>query len=472
MNFLFDFWFRAMLPHLWQASLFGLAIILFILSLPQAPARLRYFAGWLALLRFMLPAGLLVPLVGIPRRIFFGGSWVPAGFSDLWMPAFIVFGDGTARHPAATTVTPFSTPTMLCGVWVGGTVLLLVAGLVRLIRGLRRVRWQAVPFSPGDQLRLEALASRVGLHPGRVAGYYVPPSGWLGVVGLFRSRIIVPEGLFSALNDKEAESVLLHELVHVKQHDNLRRFFQAGVVAVFWFHPLVWWLDRRLRWESERACDEQVLLLTNENRAYASGLIKAMRYALGLDLPGVSGMSRMRVKSRIQAVLNHQNRKDSPVKLALMVSVLVGLFGLTTLFAAAPVPAPAEGTAAATPSKTVEHPVDQSKVASDLGATTPLPADKVWQVTELDQIPIVRLQTQPVFPPELKKAGVKAEVIVSWVLDLDGNVGEVKVYSSTDHRFDQASMDAVRQWKFRPGMKDGHPVKVAMTCPIVFVYQD
>lgn len=278
--------------------------------------------------------------------------------------------------------------------------------------------------------------------------------------------------MFSALNDKEAESVLLHELVHVKQHDNLRRFFQAGVVAVFWFHPLVWWLDRRLRWESERACDEQVLLLTNENRAYASGLIKAMRYALGLDLPGVSGMSRMRVKSRIQAVLNHQNRKDSPVKLALMVSVLVGLFGLTTLFAAAPVPAPAEGTAAATPSKTVEHPVDQSKVASDLGATTPLPADKVWQVTELDQIPIVRLQTQPVFPPELKKAGVKAEVIVSWVLDLDGNVGEVKVYSSTDHRFDQASMDAVRQWKFRPGMKDGHPVKVAMTCPIVFVYQD
>jgi protein TonB len=140
------------------------------------------------------------------------------------------------------------------------------------------------------------------------------------------------------------------------------------------------------------------------------------------------------------------------------------------LFAAAPVPGPAEGTAAATPSKTAEQSVDQSKAAPDLGATTPSPAGKVWNITELDQIPIVRLQTQPVFPSELKKAGMKAEVIVSWVLDLDGNVGEVKVYSSTDHRFDQASMDAVRQWKFRPGMKDGHPVKVAMTCPIVFTF--
>jgi len=470
MNFIFNFWFHAMLPHLWQASLFGLAIALFIVSLPLAPARLRYFAGWLALCRFILPANLLAPLVGILPQISHGSSWMPAGFRDFWLPAFIVFGDGSARHPAAATVTSFSTPTTLCGIWVGGTVLLLVAGLLRLMRGLREVSRQAVPFSSGDQLRLEALASRMGLHSGSVTGYYVPPGGWLGVVGLFRSRIIVPEGLFPALDDKEAESVLLHELVHVKRHDNLLRIFQAGVVAVFWFHPLVWWLDRRLRWESERACDEQVLRLTGENQAYASGLFKAMRYALGLDLPGVSGMSRMRLKSRIQAVLNHQNRKDSPVKLAITTSALIGLFGLTTLFAAAPVPGPAEGTAAATPSKTAEQSVDQSKAAPDLGATTPSPAGKVWNITELDQIPIVRLQTQSVFSSELKKAGMKAEVIVSWVLDLDGNVGEVKVYSSTDHRFDQASMDAVRQWKFRPGMKDGHPVKVAMTCPIVFTF--
>jgi protein TonB len=82
----------------------------------------------------------------------------------------------------------------------------------------------------------------------------------------------------------------------------------------------------------------------------------------------------------------------------------------------------------------------------------------------------VHQQTQPVYPAELKKPGIKAEVIVSWVLDLNGNVGEVKVYSSTDHRFDQASMDAVRLWKFSPGKKDGHLVKVAMSCPIVFTY--
>jgi TonB family protein len=56
------------------------------------------------------------------------------------------------------------------------------------------------------------------------------------------------------------------------------------------------------------------------------------------------------------------------------------------------------------------------------------------------------------------------------VLDEQGNVGDVKIYSPTDHGFDQASMDAVQQWKFSPGKKGEKPVKVAMTCPIVFTF--
>jgi len=184
-------------------------------------------------------------------------------------------------------------------VWALGVALLLGVRAVQLVRGMRSVRRVQVAFSVRDQARLAALASRAKIRPGRVTGYYVPSSGWLGVTGLFRSRVIVPEGFFAALEDREVDAVLLHELMHVKRHDNLLRLCQAGVVAIFWFHPLVWWLDRRLRWESERACDEGVLRLTGANRAYASGLCKATRFALGLNLPGVSGMSRMRLQARI-----------------------------------------------------------------------------------------------------------------------------------------------------------------------------
>jgi beta-lactamase regulating signal transducer with metallopeptidase domain len=114
--------------------------------------------------------------------------------------------------------------------------------------------------------------------------------------------------LFSALDEKEVESVL----VHVKRHDNLLRLFQAGVVALFWFHPLVWWLDRRLSWESESACDEAVLRVTGASRVYATGLFRAVRYALELNLPGVSRMLRTGLQSRLRAVLNHQGRNSAP----------------------------------------------------------------------------------------------------------------------------------------------------------------
>ena len=461
-----SFWLHAAGLHLWQATLFGLVIGGCIVWLPAVPARLRHFAGCLALLRFILPAGLLAPLIGWFHWVAPGGSWLPGRFSELWLPAFIV--SGNARGGPSTTVLRLPDPAVLVLIWSVGAILLLGAGMIRLIRGLRAVRQRQVPFAKGDRDRLDALAALAGLRRGSVTGCYVPSSGWLGVVGLFRSRVVVPEGLFSALDGREVDSMLLHELMHVKRHDNLLRFFQTGVVAIFWFHPLVWWLDRRLRWESERACDEGVLRLTGANRVYANGLFKAMRFALGLNLPGVSGMSRLRLQSRIQAVLNHQNRKESPVKLTLTVSTLVGFFGLATLAASTPTASGGTDTPAAKNQAAEDSGSSGKSASADSAATNPSGGGNVFDLSELDQIPVVRTQKQPHYPAALKKAGVNGEVVVGFVVNEQGDVGDVKVVRSSDQRFDRAATDAVRQWTFSPGMKNGKPVNVRISVPIVF----
>jgi beta-lactamase regulating signal transducer with metallopeptidase domain len=482
-----NLWLHAAALHLWQATLFGLVIALVIMWLPVLPARLRHFAGCLALLRFMLPACLFASLVGSLHLFAAGGSWLPSRLGALWLPPFIV--SGNARETPWATVLHLPDAGVLTTIWALGAILLLGMGMTQLVLGRRAVKRGQVPFSAKDQEHLETLAGRVGLRPGRVTGYYVPSSGWLGVVGLFRSRVIVPEGLFSALEDREVDSVLLHELMHVKRHDNLLRLCQSGVVAIFWFHPLVWWLDRRLRWESERACDEGVLRLTGANRVYASGLFKAMRFALGLNLPGVSGMSRLRLQTRIQAVLNHQNRKDSPVKLTLTVSTLVGLFGLATLMASAP--AASDGTGApAAQNQAAENPGGKSQPAPADSPATTAPGSKVFNISELDQMPVARSELAvPVYPAALRKAGLAGEAIIGFVVDEQGNVGDVRVVPpkdpkdirtmkvgdvevtlTNDERFDQAAMDAVRQWKFSPGKKGGKPVKVLMSVPIVFSF--
>ncbi len=453
-----DLWLRPVVLHLWQATLFGLAVSLAVVRL-RGSARVRYFVGWLALLRFLIPAALLGPLTGVTPWTHSGGSWLASGLGGLWMPAFVV---GVTGPESSTRVASPALPLVVAAVWVLGAIVGSGWAAFRLRRGLRVVRRTAVPFSVDQQRRLEALAGRVGLRAGRVTGWLVPADGWLGVVGLFRSRIIVPVGLFSALDEQEAESVLLHELVHVKRRDNLLRLCQAGVAALFWFHPLVWWLNRRLHWESERACDEGVLRLTGANRVYATGLFKAVRFALGLELPGVSGMSRTGLPARIRAVLHYQDRKDSPVKVALTTSLLIGLFGMTALFAPA---GPAE-TPAAAPAP--EPSVAAKEIATAAEAAESAAAAKIYDVSDLDQIPQVREQKSPLYPFDLRRAGVTGEVWLSFVVDREGKVGMVKVLKSTDRRFEPAAVEAVYQWEFNPGRRKGETVNVLMKVPIVF----
>ena len=55
------------------------------------------------------------------------------------------------------------------------------------------------------------------------------------------------------------EAMLAHEVAHVRRRDNLTAALHMLVEAMFWFHPLVWWMERRLVEERERACDEEVV---------------------------------------------------------------------------------------------------------------------------------------------------------------------------------------------------------------------
>lgn len=421
--------------HLWQGTVFGLLCAALMVFFP-GPARLRHFAGCLALLRFFLPAALGASLMS-------GLSWTwgtsllsASGVRALWLPAFIV-GDKTT----GTTILPSVSGvwTLLLLLWALGALALLSHKVVALRQALRKIKREAKPFPEEQQARLRRLEAKLGLKPGCVRGEVVGETGWLGVTGIFRSRILVPEGLFLTLDDTELDSVLLHELAHVRRRDNLLRLLQAGAVCLLWFHPLVWWLDKRLLWESEKACDETVLRLTGSSRSYAEGLAKTMRYALGLGLPGVSGMSRIGLSARLHDILNHKKRKDSPVKNVLLSSALLGLLGLSTLLAS-----PADPTA------------------------PQAPAENVFNLADLDQRPVAIKQSGPLYPAECRKAHVNGEVVVRFIVNREGKVVDATSLRATDPRFIPSALDAVKQWLFQPGVKNQKPVNTVLQVPIVY----
>jgi len=91
-------------------------------------------------------------------------------------------------------------------------------------------------------------------------------------IGLFRPAVIVPGWALDELSGDELNQVLLHELAHLRRWDDWTNLLQQVVKALFFFHPAVWWIERRVSLEREMACDDAVVEETASPRAYAECL--------------------------------------------------------------------------------------------------------------------------------------------------------------------------------------------------------
>jgi hypothetical protein len=171
-----------------------------------------------------------------------------------------------------------------------------------------------------------------------------------GVFGLFRPILLLPEGFVERLTPSQVEAVLAHELCHVRRHDNLFASIHMLVEAMFWFHPLVWWIGARLVEERERACDEGVLVLGSEPRIYAEAILSVCKLYVESPLVCVSGVAGANLRRRIEAIMTNRcgqrlNRGKkfllaSAGVAALAVPVLIGIGNAPAIRAQSPAAAP------------------------------------------------------------------------------------------------------------------------------------
>ena len=120
----------------------------------------------------------------------------------------------------------------------------------------------------------------------------------------------------------QLEAVIAHELCHVGYRDNLLAAIHMFVETLFWFHPLVWWIGKRMVEERERACDEQVLQLGGEPRIYAEGILSVCKLYVESPLACVSGVTGANLKKRIAAIMS--NRAAAPLSLAKKAALAIG----------------------------------------------------------------------------------------------------------------------------------------------------
>lgn len=98
-------------------------------------------------------------------------------------------------------------------------------------------------------------------------------------------------------------------------------------------------------------------------------------------------------------------------------------------------------------------------VDSPLGDLTQTGGLSAFDVAELEKPPELLAAVPPDYPPALRQAGVEGTVSVLLVLDENGQVEDVRVERSSRSEFEAPALAAVRKWRFRPGMKDGQPVR-------------
>src|SRR5690242_9112831 len=235
--------------------------------------------------------------------------------------------DDPAIARAAHGITAATAWLVLLTLWIAGACVLLarfVAGLVavrRIVRGadaLDGADWTVPLWEVADRLDL-AHAPRLV----RSDAITMPFA-----CGLLHPTIVLPRDA-DAWTDDRRRAVLFHELAHVRRRDLIGHTLGRITCALYWFHPLAWTAARRLRAESERACDDLVLASGTRASEYADHLLQIVTQVRHAAAPAVAlAMARRKeFEGRMLAILDPALERAAPSRLQ-ATGLVIGLAAL------------------------------------------------------------------------------------------------------------------------------------------------
>jgi bla regulator protein blaR1 len=271
---------NGMVAHLWQSTLFAVAAGFLSLAFRENRAKVRFCLWLSASVKFLIPFS---PLLAVGSHF----TWAPVVTTP--EVSYVVEQiaepfSGSYVHPAATGVN--WTNIAIGGLWAVGFVTIV---LMR-VRSWLRIRAALDASTPIDIPCEVAIRSSAGLLEPCVAGWSSPV-------------LLLPEGIREQLTELQLAAVLAHEICHVRRRDNLWAAVHMLVEALFWFHPLVWWIGGRLVEDRERACDEGVLKLGSEPQVYADAIVGVCKLYVESPMVCVSGVTGANLKKRIDAIM-------------------------------------------------------------------------------------------------------------------------------------------------------------------------
>jgi beta-lactamase regulating signal transducer with metallopeptidase domain len=349
-----------MMMLLAKATIILLAALGITLAMQRASAGARHLV-WLVTLGTLLlvPAiAILAPIrleilpprtanVGAPQLV----TGAPVAARDV-EPSAIRAASAVVPHSAATAtaspksgsatvisrISSMSGVSAIVTIW-GAVVAILCLSLAYGAFAVRRIVRNARPLDSADWLTpLWEVADRLSLdEPPRLLGSDDAKMPF--ACGIIRPTIVLPADCESWSLDRR-HAVLLHELAHVRRHDLIGHTLGRLACAIYWFHPLVWTAAKRLRSESERACDDLALACGARASDYAEHLLDIVTSVRHDSTPTIAlAMARRKeFEGRMLAILDPELRHSTPTRR--QSAALIGSLAVISMVVGAAAPTP------------------------------------------------------------------------------------------------------------------------------------
>ncbi len=237
-------------------------------------------------------------------------------------------GGEMAGHGAIVQVDP-RWSFALAGLWVVASLLRAVKLVVGGVQ-LRRIWKRAMPVEAGPDLsfRCEAALALAGSR-----GVTLCTSTDVdrpSVIGFFSPRILIPREVFERVTAVELEQIVLHEVGHLRRHDDWINLLQKISLVLVPLNPALLWIEKRLCFERELACDDDVLRLTKAPKAYATCLTSLAEQRLGRRAAALSlgaWERRSELARRVHRILSWTEGMSRTRAYAVVSVVTLGLVG-------------------------------------------------------------------------------------------------------------------------------------------------
>lgn len=209
--------------------------------------------------------------------------------------------------------------------------IIFMAQCVKILSGLvhiQRIRHYKTSAAPAFwEERIMQLAARLNIKKHILllesAIIKVP-----AVVGFLKPTILLPLGLLNNLSQEEVESILMHELAHIRRKDYLFNLLQCFIDIIFFFNPAVLWISSLIRSERENCCDDIAINETKNKKQFIQALVSFHQYNATVSKYAMPFAARQnKLVDRVRRIVNNRNQTLNPAEKIVLVACMV-VFGI------------------------------------------------------------------------------------------------------------------------------------------------